>query len=209
MIKVQGLTKSFGKRRVLDQLDFSMGQGSCCGIVGRNGSGKSVFFKCICGLMFPDEGVIQVNKKIIGKDVEVPEKTGAIIELPGFIPYLNAYQNLKYLSLMGNKRNESLKKLLEKVGLQSDNKTKVGSYSTGMKQRLGLAQALMDNPELLILDEPMNGLDDQGVDDIRRILLELKNQGVTILLSSHNPEDMEVLADCVYRMNCGKLVQQK
>ena len=110
---------------------------------------------------------------------------------------------------MGNKRNESLKKLLEKVGLQSDNKTKVGSYSTGMKQRLGLAQALMDNPELLILDEPMNGLDDQGVDDIRRILLELKNQGVTILLSSHNPEDMEVLADCVYRMNCGKLVQQK
>ena len=209
MIKVQGLTKSFGKRRVLDQLDFSMGQGSCCGIVGRNGSGKSVFLKCICGLMFPDEGVIQVNKKIIGKDVEVPEKTGAIIELPGFIPYLNAYQNLKYLSLMGNKRNESLKKLLEKVGLQSDNKTKVGSYSTGMKQRLGLAQALMDNPELLILDEPMNGLDDQGVDDIRRILLELKNQGVTILLSSHNPEDMEVLADCVYRMNCGKLVQQK
>ena len=175
--------------------------------MGRNGSGKTVLFKCICGLMHPEEGVILVNGKRVGRDVDMPEDIGAIIEAPGFLPNYSGYKNLRFLANIRRKiGKEEILNVLKTVGLDPESRKHVGKYSLGMRQRLGIAQAIMEDPELLILDEPMNGLDNAGVQDIRALLLELKAQGKTILLASHNHEDIAALCDTVHEMDGGVLL---
>ena len=205
-IEVQNVVKRFRDQVVLKNLSISFEKGQIHGIVGRNGSGKTVLFKCICGLMHPEEGVIRVNGKRVGRDVDMPEDIGAIIEAPGFLPNYSGYKNLRFLANIRRKiGKEEILNVLKTVGLDPESRKHVGKYSLGMRQRLGIAQAIMEDPEILILDEPMNGLDNAGVQDIRALLLELKAQGKTILLASHNHEDIAALCDTVHEMDGGVL----
>ena len=179
-------------------------KGKIHGLIGRNGSGKTMLMKCICGFVKPSQGEIFVAGERIGKDCDFPKNTGIIIETPGFIPYYSGYKNLKLLAGLNNKiGKQEVREAMEKVGLDPDLKRHVKKYSLGMRQRLGLAQAIMEGPELLILDEPMNGLDKEGVEDMRKYLLDFKTQGKTILIASHSSEDIEVLCDTVHEMDKG------
>lgn len=206
-IEVQNAVKRFRDQVVLKNVSISFEKGRIHGIVGRNGSGKTVLFKCICGLMHPEEGVILVNGKRVGRDVDMPEDIGAIIEAPGFLPNYSGYKNLRFLANIRRKiGKEEILNVLKTVGLDPESRKHVGKYSLGMRQRLGIAQAIMEDPEILILDEPMNGLDNAGVQDIRALLLELKAQGKTILLASHNHEDIAALCDTVHEMDGGVLL---
>ncbi len=169
-----------------------------------------MLMKCICGLVPYKTGFGRVNGKQFGKYVDIPAKVGVIIDTPGFLPNYSGYNNLKFLAkITGKIGKEEIRKAISSVGLDPDDKKHVGKYSLGMRQRLGLAQAIMENPDLLILDEPMNGLDKDGVKDMREYLLNLKEQGKTILIASHSAEDIEVLCDTVCEMDNGVLTELK
>lgn len=205
-IEISRVTKYFGPDQVLKEINLFLERGRVYGIVGNNGSGKTVLMKCICGFLTTTTGTIRVFGKQIGKDVDFPESLGVIIETPGFLTNLTGRKNLEILADMQKKISRAdIRLVLEKVGLDPDMKKPVAKYSLGMRQRLGIAQAIMEDPELLILDEPFNGLDKNGVAEIRKILLELKAAGRTILLASHNEEDIRILCDEVYEMDGGVL----
>ena len=198
-IEAEQVCKQFKDNLALDNVDLKVESGSICGLVGRNGSGKTVLMKCICGLMPLTSGKIIVNGKTIGRDVEIPKSVGVIIETPGFLNSFSAYSNLKFLAdISGKADKQAIRAAIKSVGLDPDSKKHVGKYSLGMRQRLGLAQAI-------ILDEPMNGLDKDGVQDMRRYLLDLKARGKTILIASHSTEDIDILCDAVCEMDKGKL----
>lgn len=206
IIKVDKVIKKFGSDIALGNVSVEFERGKIYGIVGRNGSGKTVLFKTITGFLKPSSGRVIVDGKEIGKDTDFADNIGIIIETPGFLSSYSGYKNLEYLASIKNIiGKKEIKKSMERVGLDANSKKKVGKYSLGMRQRLGIAQAIMENPDILILDEPMNGLDNQGVEDVREILLNLKEEGKAIILASHNKEDIEVLCDEVYEMDHGKL----
>lgn len=210
VVKVEHLTKCFGDARVLYDVTVDFEKGKIHGIVGRNGSGKTILMKCICGFLKPTEGKVTVSGKVVGKDVEIPQDIGVIIETPGFVTNYSGYKNLKLLaSVRGRITKDEIVKVMDVVGLDAKSKKHVGKYSLGMRQRLGIAQAIMEKPEILILDEPMNGLDNDGIQHIRKVLLELKEQGTTIILASHNKEDIDVLCDRVCYMDKGVLTEGK
>ena len=206
-IEVSGVSKKYKDRMLVDDVSFTVEKGEILGIVGLNGSGKTVLLKCICGLMDYSGGTLTVNGKVIGKDCEYPANMGVIIETPGFLPYHSGYKNLEYLASLRKKiSKQDIKDVLVKVGLAGEEKKLVAKYSLGMRQRLGIAQAIMENPELLILDEPMNGLDKDGIAEVRKLLLEMKAEGKTMIITSHNEEDIKVLCDKVIEMDKGKLL---
>ncbi|MGN0375189.1 MAG: ATP-binding cassette domain-containing protein [Butyrivibrio sp.] len=206
IIVINNLNLKIKKDVILSDINISFEKGKIHGLLGRNGSGKTMLLKCICGFVKPTSGTVFFNGKEISRDVDFPEDTGIIIETPGFIPYYSGYRNLKILAALNRKigRNE-IEKTLELVGLKDNARKQVRKYSLGMRQRLGLAQAIMEEPDTLILDEPMNGLDNEGVEDIRKILLNLKKQGKTILLVSHNREDIDVLCDTICEIDHGRI----
>lgn len=204
MIEVVDLTKKFGEEEVLHGVNYCFEKGKVHGIIGNNGSGKTILFKCICGFIKPTEGKVVVDGKVVGRDMDFPENIGIIIETPGFIPYLSGLRNLLILAAMNNKiSKEQVKEVLIKVGLEPSLKKPVAKYSLGMRQRLGIAQAIMEDPQLLILDEPFNGLDKNGVSEIRGLIQNLKHEGKTILLASHNKDDIDILCDTVCEMDGG------
>lgn len=206
MITVKNVSLAIKKDMILKNIDINFEEGKIHGIIGRNGSGKTMLMKCICGFIKPTTGEIIVSGKKIGVDCDFPENIGVIIETPEFISYYSGFKNLKLLANVQHKINEvDIRKSIELVGLDPRLKKSVKKYSLGMRQRLGLAQAIMENPDLLILDEPMNGLDKDGVQDMRKYLLELKKQGKTILIASHSAEDIEVLCDTVCEIDKGEL----
>ena len=206
MISIENLNKQFKNQLVLNNINVKFSNGHIYGIIGRNGSGKTVLLKCICGFLKPTTGVISVNHKIVGKDIDFPENLGFIIETPGFLLNYSGYKNLKYLASIREKIDSNeIKESMSLVGLDSADKKHVGKYSMGMRQRLGIAQAIMEKPEILILDEPMNGLDKHGVKEIREVLLQMKEENRVILLSSHNPKDIDYLCDVVFEMDDGYL----
>ncbi|MDD6856996.1 MAG: ATP-binding cassette domain-containing protein [Lachnospiraceae bacterium] len=200
-IIVEHVYKSFGKEKVLEDVNLTIEKGKIFGVVGNNGSGKTVLMKCICGFLQADSGKITINGKVIGKDCDFPESLGMIIETPGFLPNISGYKNLKILAgLKAAIGKKEILDSLERVGLDPYMKKHVAKYSLGMRQRLGIAQAIMEDPDVLILDEPFNGLDKTGVKHMRELLKELKNQGKSILLASHNAQDIEELCDDVHEM---------
>ena len=205
-IEIEHVTKKFGGETVLHDIDIAMEQGNVYGMSGNNGSGKTVLMKCICGFLPVTSGRIRVNGKRIGIDIDFPESMGVIIETPGFLTNISGMRNLEILAGLQNKiGREGIRDAILKAGLDPDLKKAVSKYSLGMRQRLGIAQAIMEDPEFLILDEPFNGLDKHGVADIRKLLLGLKAQGKTILLASHNSEDIRILCDKVYEMDGGRI----
>ena len=209
MIKIENVTKKFKENTVLNNVSINFEKGKIHGLIGRNGSGKTVLMKCICGFIPVTSGSITVRNKVICKN-NVPENIGLIIETPGFLPNYSGYRNLKFLADISGKANKNaIIRSIESVGLDPHSKKHVGKYSLGMRQRLGLAQAIMEDPDLLILDEPMNGLDKDGVKDMRDYLLKLKEQGKTMLIASHSAEDIEILCDTVCEMDKGLLTKWK
>jgi ABC-2 type transport system ATP-binding protein len=203
-IQIKQATKRFKDNTVFENVNMSVERGKITGIIGRNGSGKTVLFKCICGFMPLTWGKVTVDGKEIGRDVDVPRDMGIIIEAPGFLPHYSGFRNLKFLTQIQRKiDNEKIRNTMEIVGLDWKNKKAVGKYSLGMRQRLGIAQAIMEDPAFLVLDEPMNGLDRQGVGEMRELLLKLKGQGKTLLLASHDANDIEILCDMVYEIDSG------
>lgn len=205
-IEVKNVYKSFENIEVLHDVSLQADKGSICGIIGRNGSGKTVLFKCICGFLQIDRGEIQIEGKAVGRDKSTLSNLGIIIESPGFLRHYSGYKNLEFLmGLNGKPDREKINDVLDLVGLAEQKNKKVGKYSMGMRRRLGIAQAIMEDQNILILDEPMNGLDNQGVEDMRQLLLKLKEKGNTILLASHNQEDIRQLCDSVYEMDLGRI----
>lgn len=210
IIEIDNISKEFSGDIVLHSVSISFEKGKIYGIIGRNGSGKTVLLKIISGFLKPTTGTVTINGIPLGKKNEFPENTGIPIEKPGFLPYKSGFQNLKYLSQIQKLINDQeIYKVLEQTGLTSAAKKLVGKYSMGMKQRLGIAQAIMENPEILILDEPMNGLDDQGASQMRKLFLRLRSEGKTILLASHMQEDIHELCDKVYRIDAGTIEEIK
>lgn len=202
VIETKDLSKSFKKQRIFQSVSLSLEKGKAYGFVGHNGSGKSILFKILSGLLSPDNGEIKIFGKTLGKEIDFPPNTGIIIETPQFLEDYSGIKNLRYLAAIQNKITDTtIKVTLERVGLDPENRQPVKKYSLGMKQKLGIAQAIMENPSLLILDEPFNGLDKTSVQNIRSLLLELKKNGVTILLTSHIQKDIELICDEVFEFN--------
>ena len=178
IVNFKRYSKKFNENYVLKDINIKIDEGNIYGIIGRNGSGKTLLLKAICGLINATEGCVEVFEKVIGKDTDFPDDVGIIVETPGFIPSMSGLKNLEVLAaIKGKISKEKIKDTLKFVGLDPEDKKVVKKYSLGMKQRLGIAQAIMENPKLLILDEPMNGLDKDGVSDIRKYLLTLKEKG--------------------------------
>ncbi len=206
VVSVQGVSMTFGKDTVLKDVSIAFAAGGIHGIIGRNGSGKTVLLKCICGFLRPTKGHVEVFDKRIGGAADFAPRTGMLIETPGFLPHETGFDNLMWLARLGKGASkERVRGLIQQVGLDPALKKSVSKYSLGMRQRLGIAQALLDDPELLILDEPMNGLDKQGVKDMRSLLLDLKAAGKTILLASHFAQDIDELCGTVCEMDQGVL----
>ena len=207
VIEVTNISKTFSGRKVLDNVSISVQRGSICGLVGRNGCGKTVLMKCICGFIVPEIGQIKLFGKKVSRKKMPTDNMGIIIENPGFMEDETAMKNLQYLAKLNNHiEKKQVEKTIIRVGLDPKEKKKVKNYSLGMRQRLAIAQAIMENQSILILDEPMNGLDNKGVDEIRKLILDLKNEGRSIILASHNREDIQILCDQVYEMDNGKII---
>ncbi|MFC3900265.1 ABC transporter ATP-binding protein [Aliicoccus persicus] len=199
IIEVNGVSKRFKKRTLMKDVNITVNEGSTIGLVGENGSGKSVLYKMIVGLIEPDTGEVIVRGKRIGRDVDFPSNTGALINDPGYIAPYSGFKNLKYLAEINQIiDDEKIRDTLKRVGLDPEDKTKVKDYSSGMKKKLGIAQAIMENQDIIILDEPFNALDAKSVVNIRQVIKELQTEGKTILLTSHNHEDIEMLCNDVY-----------
>ena len=208
MITVKNLSLKIQKDVILSDINLYIERGKITGLVGRNGCGKTMLMKCITGFVKPTQGEVVFDGKKIGEEIDFPKNTGIIIETPAFVPYYSGYRNLMELAMLQKKIGKTeVEEVLKKVGLYEARKKLVRKYSLGMRQRLGIAQALMENPDTLILDEPMNGLDNECVALVRGILADLKKQGKTILLVSHNAEDIRVLCDVIYEMDKGRIME--
>lgn len=209
-VEIHQVKKCFGDETVLKETSLVLKKGRVYGIAGNNGSGKTVLMKCICGFLPVTEGRIIVGGREIGREVDFPEDLGVIIETPGFLGEYTGKKNLEILADLKKKiGKKEICQVLSRVGLNPDLRKPVSKYSLGMRQRLGIAQAIMENPKFLVLDEPFNGLDKGGVAEIRRILLELKSEGKIILLASHNSDDIRILCDEVYEMDAGEIRKVK
>lgn len=204
----EGLVKRYGDTCVLNHVSAVLGPGQIHGLIGRNGSGKTVLLKCLCGLARPDGGRIAIRGQDVRPWQKVPAGIGVIIETPGFISHYSGMKNLAYLArLQGRADKQALRRAMADVGLDPDSRKPVGKYSLGMRQRLGIAQAFMEGQDILLLDEPMNGLDKQGLADMRALFLALREDGRTIVLASHSSEDIAVLCDTVHELDRGRMTR--
>jgi ABC-2 type transport system ATP-binding protein len=206
-IEINDAVKRFKEHVVLNHISLEFESGKIHGLIGRNGSGKTMLLKSICGFVPLTSGSICVDGKTIGKDIDMPESMGIIIEAPGFLPQYSAYKNLKLLAIIKGKiAKDAIVTSIKQVGLDPMSRKRVGRYSLGMRQRLGMAQAIMEDPDILLLDEPMNGLDNSGVDDIRVLLQSLRGAGKTIVLASHSRDDIDILCDTVTELDNGFII---
>ncbi len=207
-LSVRSVSLSLKGDQILEDVSLEAHAGQVIGIVGRNGSGKSMLFKCIAGLVIPQSGEIVVDGFPVVANKRFPPDLGALIEKPGFLGSLSAYENLSVLASIQNRiGREEILEALRVVGLEDVARKKVRKFSVGMKQRLGIAQAFMERPRLLLLDEPTSGLDTDGVEMLHAVVDGLKAQGVTVLLASHIREDIERLSDCVLGIERGVLTE--
>ena len=209
-LEVRDGVRTFGDSTVLEHVSIQVERGEICGLVGRNGSGKTMLLRCICGLVPLTSGTVWIGGSEVGQKKGSLPDIGALIETPGFLPGFSGYQNLKLLASLKKKiGREEIYGIMKEVGLDPESKKHVGKYSLGMCQRLGIAQAIMESPELILLDEPMNGLDEQGVADMRQLFWRLKEQGKTIVLATHVKEDVELLCDRIYRLRDGRVMESE
>ena len=209
MIQLQNVTKRIKENTVLDNVSYTFKSGFVYGLYGQNGSGKTMLMRAICGLITPDSGIIDINGKILGKDISFPESIGVLIENPAFIGNYTGFKNLKVLASIQNRiGDEQIRKALEDIGLDPDDKRTYRKYSLGMKQKLGIAAAVMENPDIIILDEPINALDDVSVEKVHDILEEQKKRGAVIIIACHDKEELDQLSDEIIEISDGKIINK-
>ncbi len=208
VIKLDKIEKNIKGNPILNQVSFEFESGKVYGIYGRNGSGKTMLMRAILGLIHCDSGSVKINNSIVGKDIDFPDSVGAMIENPGFFPYATGYENLKMLAdIKGIIGENEIRDVIHRVGLDDKEKRVVAKYSLGMKQRLAIAQAIMEKPELLVLDEPTNALDEDGVNLFRQIIQHEVERDALVIIASHNKEDIDILSDIKIKMEAGKIVE--
>jgi ABC-2 type transport system ATP-binding protein len=206
-IEIKGLSKIIRGNRILSNINLKLERGKIYGFKGKNGSGKTMLFRAICGLIKATEGEIIVDGKVLGKDISFPKNLGVLIEYPGFLPNFTGFKNLKYLADINSKiGDKEIKETLKAVGLDPEDSRKVRKYSLGMKQRLGIAQAIMEQPDLIILDEPTNALDVDGVKLINNIVIELKKKNKIVLIANHDREEIEMISDEIFTIQQGEII---
>lgn len=206
-IKVKNLSKKLSNNIVLDDINIDLCSGKIYGFVGKNGSGKTMLMRAICGLILPTSGCVEIDGKVIGKDMSFPESVGALIENPGFISSYSGFKNLKTLAQIKNEiSDDDIISILEQVGLDPYNKKSFRKYSLGMKQKLGIAGAMMENPKLLILDEPFNGLDEESVDKVRQLIMERRGKDSLTIISCHDSDEIDKICDEIITIKLGKIV---
>ncbi len=206
MIKVESLTKTIKGRTILDNINFTFENGTIYGLYGRNGSGKTMLLRAIAGLIYPTSGKIIFDDKVLHKDISFPPSVGVIIENTSLLPQYDAFTNLKILAKIKNTAtDEDIKHSIELVGLDPESKAKVKTYSLGMKQKLAIAQAIFESPELLLLDEPTNALDEKSIENIRELLKDIKKTGTTIIIASHNKDDLRILSEQTLNLEEGRM----
>ena len=204
-IQIENVSKTIKGATILDDVNIQMEGGNIYGLFGANGSGKTMLMRAICGLIRPTKGRIMIDGKEQWKDFSYPAELGMLIEAPSFLAEYTGYENLEMLCSIRRKiQKNEICAVLKKVGLQPEDKRVVRKYSLGMRQRLGIACAIMENPSLLVLDEPFNGLDVEGYELMKEILLEEKAKGKLIILACHNREEIEALSDVIYKVEQGK-----
>lgn len=207
MIELRGVNKTLNKRLVLDNINYCFNDGTVYGLCGTNGSGKTMLIRAITGLIIPDSGNVIVNSQVLHKDISFPPNTGIVIENMQLLPRYNAFDNLKLLSdIRKTATDEDIRRALSRVGLTSE--LIVKKYSLGMKQRLNIAQAIFENQSIILLDEPTNALDSEGVEMLYNIILEEKERGSLIILATHHKEDIEKVCDKILYMSEGKLSEK-
>lgn len=201
VIEMNKINMKFKNTEIFEEMSFKCSKNEIIGIIGENGSGKSVLFKLVAGFILPNSGTIKVNEVDIIKNKRFPDKLGVLIEEPSFLEDITGFENLKLLSTIKNEiSDKDIVHTLDQVGLIKQKDKKVKNYSLGMKKKLGIAQAIMENQKLILLDEPMNALDEESVEKMRRLFKNLADDGATILIASHNKEDIRTLCDKVYRI---------
>lgn len=206
-IKIENATKLLRNEKVLDNINLNLKKGKIYGFYGRNGSGKTMLFRAISGLIKLSSGKITIDDKVLFEDIEIPNSLGIIIENPGFWDEYTGLDNLKMLAQIRNEiTSDDIIRIMERFGLNPYDKKNYKKYSLGMKQKLAICQAIMENPELLILDEPTNALDEESVDLVREILNEERKKGTIVLIASHNKQDIDLLCDEKYEMKNGKVI---
>lgn len=209
-IKIEGLSKSIKGALILNNVSLVLTSGNIYGLRGKNGSGKTMLMRAIAGLLIPDSGMVTINGKVLHKDTSFPESIGILIENPSFLPQYTGYKNLKLLaSLTGGISDEDIRTALEHVGLDPDDKRTYRKYSLGMKQKLGIANAIMGEPDVIILDEPINALDEESVKKIKKVLLEIRDRDKLIIIACHDREELEYLSDIIYEIKDGTVVDRK
>ena len=209
-IKIEDLSKSIKGALILDKVSITLTSGKIYGLRGKNGSGKTMLMRAMAGLLIPDSGTVTINGKVLHKDISFPESIGILIENPAFLPQYTGFKNLKLLAgLTGGISDEDIRMALEHVGLDSDDKRTYRKYSLGMKQKLGIANAIMGEPDIIILDEPINALDEESVKEIKKVLLEIRDKGKLIIIACHDREELEYLSDIIYEIKDGYIVDRK
>ncbi|GIN96134.1 putative ABC transporter ATP-binding protein YybJ [Siminovitchia terrae] len=205
-IKLVNYSKVIKKKLILNNITFTFESGNIYGLFGRNGSGKTMILRAIAGLIYPSSGYVEIDHKILHKDIDFPPSIGVIIENTELLPQYSGFENLKILGKINKKvSDQDILKTLDQVGLSEQANLKVKEYSLGMKQKLSIAQAIFEKPRILLLDEPTNALDEDSILAVRNILLNLKNQGCTILIASHNRDDLNILADQILKIVDGEI----
>lgn len=209
-IDIRNLSKTIKGTLILDNINISLTSGTIYGLRGKNGCGKTMLMRCICGLIIPTTGSVVIDDQQLHRDIMVPKSIGALIENPAFLPQYTGYKNLKILaSLTGNINDEEIVKALERVGLDPQDKRVYKKYSLGMKQKLGIANAIMGEPDIIVLDEPINALDEDSVKLIKKELLKLAKSGKLIIIACHDKEELEYLCDIIYEIKWGCIVGQE
>lgn len=205
-IKIDRVTKTIHKSTVLKGISLEMHSGKVYGLQGINGSGKTMLMRIVSGLIFPTEGTVFIDEKRLGKDITFPDSVGLLLENPAFLNGYSGFQNLKMLaSIQGKISDTQIKDTISAVGLNPEDKKKYKKYSLGMKQRLGIAAAVMEAPDIVIMDEPTNSLDDSGVEIVKRIVLEQKARGAVVILSCHDYSVLEMLSDEIFKIKEGAI----
>lgn len=205
-VKLENVTKKMKGQEILKNIHFTVDKGQVLGIRGHNGSGKTMLLRTIAGLITPTTGEVIVAGKRISKDIPFPRNLGILIEYPGFIPDYTGFKNLSFLAMIQNKiGREEIKDTLRRVGLDPNDRRKFKKYSLGMKQRLGIAQAIMEKPDLLLLDKPTNALDDKGIKMVTDVVQALRKQGKTIIITSHDKEFLHAVSDRIYTISEGEM----
>ena len=209
-IEIAGLCKKIKGAVILDHVSMTLVSGKIYGLKGKNGSGKTMLMRAVSGLLIPDEGTIVIDDKTLHKDIPFPESIGVLIENPSFLPQYTGYKNLKILSgLAGNISDADITAAMDRVGLDPADKRPFRKYSLGMKEKLGIANAIMGEPDIIILDEPINALDEESVLKIKEVLLEIRDKDKLIIIACHDREELEFLSDVIFEIKEGRIVNRK